>query len=145
MPDRLDRIKQIGFTRAGSWSLDGATIVCELVQHASARNILYAFVIEDCVLYIGKSVRSLCTRMCGYRSPEPTQSTNVRNNRNIRKALERGQLVEVFVLPDNGLLHYGGFHVNLAAGLEDSLIKELKPAWNGGRKEPSRSADAKDR
>jgi len=35
------------------------------------------------------------------------------------------------VLPDNGLLHYGQFHVNLAAGLEDSIISVLQPEWNG--------------
>jgi hypothetical protein len=34
-------------------------------------------------------------------------------------------------LRDNGLLHYGAFHINLAAGLEDDLIAKLKPAWNG--------------
>jgi len=39
------------------------------------------------------------------------------------------------VLADHGLLHYGGFHVNLAAGLEDSLIRDLNPPWNGGKKE----------
>jgi len=33
-------------------------------------------------------------------------------------------------LPDNGLLHFGDFHVNLAAGLEDSIIKTLNPLWN---------------
>jgi hypothetical protein len=32
-------------------------------------------------------------------------------------------------------MHYGGFHINLAAGLEDSIIRELKPIWNGGHKD----------
>jgi hypothetical protein len=43
--------------------------------------------------------------------------------------------VAIYVLPDNGLLYYGGFHVNLAAGLEDSLVRELQPPWNGGKKD----------
>jgi hypothetical protein len=34
------------------------------------------------------------------------------------------------VLPDNGLLRFGGFHLNLAAALEDSLINDLRPRWN---------------
>ena len=38
--------------------------------------------------------------------------------------------VEIHALPDNGLLYYRGFHVNLAAGLEDSLVATLKPVWN---------------
>jgi 5-methylcytosine-specific restriction protein A len=49
--------------------------------------------------------------------------------------LAKGQEVEAYILPDNGLLRYGAFHLNLAAGLEDSLIRELNPAWNGGKKE----------
>ena len=35
------------------------------------------------------------------------------------------------MLPDTGLLRYGGFHINLAAGLEDSLISDISPPWNG--------------
>ena len=73
--------------------------------------------------------------MTGYRNPGPTQSTNIENKHNIRQSLEQGKLVEVYVLPDNGLLHYGKFHVNLAAGLEDSVVLELNPPWNGGQKE----------
>lgn len=38
--------------------------------------------------------------------------------------------MEIHVLPDNGLLYYGGFHVNLAAGLEDSLVATIRPVWN---------------
>jgi hypothetical protein len=45
------------------------------------------------------------------------------------------QPVEIYMLPDNGLLRYGGFHINLAAGLEDDLINKLSPAWNKGLKE----------
>ena len=33
-------------------------------------------------------------------------------------------------------MRYGRFHLNLAAGLEDDLIRTLDPAWNGGRPEP---------
>ena len=46
----------------------------------------------------------------------------------------KDSVIEIHALPDNGLLYYGGFHVNLAAGLEDNLIKILKPEWNRGGK-----------
>jgi hypothetical protein len=49
--------------------------------------------------------------------------------------LVNGKSVEIFALQDNDLLHYGGFDVNLAAGLEDSLVRDLSPPWNGGQKE----------
>ena len=48
--------------------------------------------------------------------------------------------MDIFVLPDNGLLHYGLFHVNLAAGLEDSIVRELNPPWNGDQKEAPNQA-----
>lgn len=135
MPKKLDRIKSIGFSLAGRCRLVDQMLVFDLNELAAARNVLYAFVIDDEVMYIGKTVQPLRARMSGYRTPGPTQSTNIRNNRNLCECLACEQRVELFVLPDNGLLHYGGFHVNLAAGLEDSLVRDLAPPWNGGRKE----------
>lgn len=41
-----------------------------------------------------------------------------------------GSVVDLFALPDHGLLHFGTFHINLAAGLEDSIVSSLKPEWN---------------
>ena len=40
--------------------------------------------------------------------------------------------MDILALPDNGLLHYGQFHVSLAAGLEDSIISVIAPPWNHG-------------
>jgi hypothetical protein len=100
---------------------------------------LYAFVLGDDVMYVGKSIRRLRTRLHGYCNPNSTQITNVRNNRSILEARAAGIEVAVYALPDNGLLNYGEFHVNLAAGLEDSIIKRLKPPWNGVRTARTRS------
>jgi hypothetical protein len=136
MDDKLARLTNIGFTVAGAWKLDGEGIACELDDRAAAaRNVLYAFAADGHLMYVGKTVQSLRARMNGYRNPAPTQSTNIKNHNNIRQSLEQGRLVEVYVLPDNGLLQYGKFHVNLAAGLEDSVVRELDPPWNGGQKE----------
>jgi hypothetical protein len=133
--DNLNRIKAIGFTRAGCWSLTNGSLGLELTAHENDRNVLYAFVVDGEPMYVGKTVQPLSKRMAGYRKPAETQSTNIKNNENMRRCLVQGKSVEIFVLPDTGLLHYGGFHVNLAAGLEDSLVRELAPNWNGGKKE----------
>jgi hypothetical protein len=135
MDDKLGRLKTIGFTVAGLWKFDGEGIACELNELAIARNVLYSFAVDGQLMYVGKTVQPLRVRMAGYRNPGPTQSTNIKNNQNIRESLARGKQVEVYVLPDNGLLHYGKFHVKLAAGLEDSVVRELNPPWNGGQKE----------
>lgn len=135
MDNNFERLKNIGFSHAGEWQLVDGSLRLQLDRYANARNILYAFVIADQIMYIGKTVQNLSARMAGYRSPGPTQSTNIKNNNYISTALGKGNSVLIYVLPDNGLLHYGGFHINLAAGLEDSLIRELLPPWNGGKKE----------
>jgi hypothetical protein len=140
MENKLSRLKKIGFTAAGSWKLTAGVLTFELHGLGSARNVLYAFVVDGELVYVGKSVQTLRTRMNGYKNPGTTQSTNIKNNKNIREALEQGKQVEIHVLPDNGLLHYGGFHVNLAAGLEDSVVRELSPLWNGGQKESANQA-----
>ncbi|MFP4436148.1 MAG: GIY-YIG nuclease family protein [Chloroflexaceae bacterium] len=106
-----------------------------LYNHANTHNVLYAFVVDETPYYIGKTTQPLHKRMAGYRNPGPSQSTNIKNKQHICTALLQGKSVKIYVLPDNGLLHYGGFHVNLAAGLEDSLVRELEPPWNGGKKE----------
>ncbi len=140
--DSLNRLTSMGFIRVDNWKLIESNPAFELNQHASAHNVLYAFVVDGRLQYIGKTVVPLRKRMAGYKTPGKSQLTNVRNNENIRASLTQGTLVDIFALPDNGLLYYGGFHVNLAAGLEDSLVRDMSPPWNGGRKEsPNQSLE----
>jgi hypothetical protein len=137
MNEKLARLKSIGFALAGEWELAQKGIVCELQDFANVCNALYAFAVDGELMYVGKTVAKspLRSRFAGYRNPGTTQSTNVRNNRNIRESLDRGKRVEIYVLPDTGLFYYGGFHLNIAAGMEDSLVRELNPPWNGGQKD----------
>jgi len=126
----IERLEAMGFRKAADWRLETSGLECLFHEHAAAQNILYAFVSERTVLYVGKTVQTLKQRMYGYRRPVQTQSTNIKGNRLILELLNAGRTVEVYALPDHGLLYYGGFHINLAAGLEDSLVATLKPAWN---------------
>lgn len=126
----LGRLQHMGFRRVGEWRLLNGTLKCNLAEQESARNILYAFVSCGAVVYVGKTVQTLKKRLSGYEKPGPSQSTNIKGNALIRENLISSKPVEIFALPDNGLLFYGGFHVNLAAGLEDALVSGLKPAWN---------------
>ncbi len=126
----LERLLNIGFKKAGEWALVEGEVVCNLEAEANSSNVLYSFVSGGDILYIGKTVQPLKRRLYGYQKPAPTQSTNIKGNKLIVQALNAGTPISVFVLPDHGLLHYGGFHINLAAGLEDSLINQVKPLWN---------------
>jgi len=127
----LERLEAIGFRRCGAWSLVAVDkIKITLTEHAESANALYAFVSGGEVLYVGKTTQQLRKRLYGYQNPKATQTTNVRGNKAVAAALAEKKNIEVFVLPDHGLLKFGGFHLNLAAGLEDSLINDLHPIWN---------------
>ena len=127
----MNRLLDIGFQFAGHWVTEGGVLQIALRQYGEQRNILYAFICDGEVKYVGQSMQTLRKRMGGYIKPAPDSSTNIKNNQNIRELLAAGTAVDVYVLPDNGLMHYGPYHLNLAAGLEASLISSLKPAWNG--------------
>lgn len=136
----VQRLVEIGFIRVGEWKLEAGnsdlTLSCALGDEFGYKaNVLYAFVVSDEVLYIGKSVRTLRKRLDGVLNPGKSQKTNYRNNSNLLDLLADGKTVEIYEFADNNLFSFGGFHLNLAAGLEDSLINSLRPPWNltGGR------------
>jgi hypothetical protein len=132
---KLTKLLEIGFVAVGHWVLTADSVACELSQLANFPNALYAFTVDGNLKYIGKTTQTLRNRMSGYRNPGPTQSTNIRNNQNIQEALHEAKRVDIYIFRDMGLMKFGGFHLNLAAGLEDSLVRDLAPPWNGGRKD----------
>ncbi len=131
----MEKLTRIGFVRAGSWTQEGEHIKLRVDHAADTRNVLYAFIVNGDIRYIGKTTQPLKKRMYSYENPGPSQSTNIKNNAHILNALKRGNVVEIYVLADDGSLSRGGFHINIAAGLEDSLIEKLRPSWNHGRKQ----------
>jgi len=66
----------------------------------------------------------------GYQRPGPSQTTNTRNNIEIKILLALERNVEIYALADTGLLRFGEFTINLAAALEDALVSGLKTALN---------------
>lgn len=130
MSGGAQKLEAMGFVRCGEWHLEGTQLKYALERHATAQSVLYAFIVSGDVVYIGKTTQQLQRRMYGYQQPGPTQSTNIKCNAYLREALHSNKAVAIHALPGNGLLYYGGFHVNLAAGLEDSIISGIKPSWN---------------
>lgn len=127
---KLRLLREVGFVKAGQWFPDRNSIVFDLSAFGDQRNVLYAFVVEGAVMYVGKTEKGLKQRLKQYEAPGPTQRTNLNNCAMIKEALKAGKGVEIYVFPDHGLWHYGEFHLNLAAGLEGSIIARLSPPWN---------------
>lgn len=124
--DTMNRLIKIGFTKVGYWTIVDSKIRYRLSSHAKEKNVLYCYVSNDQVLYIGKTTRSLETRLKGYQKPGPTQRTNIRVNDKILHQLGKGLSIDIYILPDSGLFKYGDFNISIAGGLEDTLIDEFK-------------------
>jgi hypothetical protein len=124
------QLESIGFRRCGYWRLGEQRIEYTLSDGENDMRVLYAFVSQEAVLYIGKTVRSLRERMYQYQNPGRTQYTNIRGHEHIRQMLEHGLCVDIYAFSDPGHIRHAGILVNLAAGLEDSLITTFKPQWN---------------
>ncbi len=136
-----DELATIGFEKIGQWKIDKNDIRPEFdpPNHGAIdiENALYAFVVgeDEDVKYIGKTTRSIRKRFRGYSNPYSKTATNGRCNKYIRDCICDGHTVEIWVFAPTIPFQVSGYDVNLAAGLEDSLILKLKPDWNGGRSE----------
>lgn len=137
----MDRLLEIGFQYVGKWKLLDNALALELNRMSAQRNVLYAFVMDQSVLYVGKTASTLEARLGGYLRPHSTQRTNVRNNQALVQLLRDGKLVELYAWADSGLHRVGQFHLNYAAGLEDSIIQSISPPWNGARSSAQTQAE----
>ena len=126
----MDRLLNSGFINVGHWSINDKKIQYHLTSHQKTQNVLYSFVSNGVIMYIGKTTMQLTRRMYGYQNPGLSQRTNIRVNEKIRIHLTNTQPLDILILVDNGLLKHSDFRINLAAGLEDTLIYEINPDWN---------------
>lgn len=130
----------IGLEDAARWQIDGKKL--KTVGDKKARwrhlcavpNTLYAFCCGDEVLYIGKTTQTLAKRFVGYCDPGNGRATNYKCHKGIRELLSQDKEVRILVLPSDPSLKWNGIEINLAAGLEDSLVETFRPKWNGSNK-----------
>lgn len=129
----------LGFVDVGKWVSSGNFISYEFdgvdadanQVWSDASKALYAFVLGTRVLYIGKTARSIRKRYVGYCRPGKRQATNLRCHHNIKAAIAENNEIRIFAFVPITYLQYASFEINLAAGLEDDLIRAFDPPWNG--------------
>lgn len=141
----MNILVNLGFKLAGNWILKINNIDFILNNFKKSTDILYAFVSANELKYLGKTTKTLESRMKGYRNPGPSQFTNIRINALIKNELEAEKEVLIYVLDASDLCEYMGYKVSLAAGLEDIFIRELNPEWNfHGKKKISKQIEEDD-
>lgn len=116
-----------GFTDVGCWNATdqrlGPPPELPLVRG------VYAFAVDDKVLYVGLASRSLRQRLNFYARPGASQRTNVRLNGLIRRLISEGSTVRILIAhPQDGT--WNGFRLSGPEGLEAALIEDFKIPWN---------------
>lgn len=125
----MKRLSDIGFTKVGEWKNENSVFKYDIENHLQEKNLLYAFIINKEVLYIGKTTDTLKNRMNGYKNASGSQKTNVRIKAKIIEKLFQFK-VEIYILIDKENLTFGKYKISLASGLEDNLIASITPKWN---------------
>jgi len=117
-----------GFRFLGEWTQDTENAI-ELDAMAPKEPGVYAFAVDDIVVYIGLTNNGLRSRLDGYRLGYKGQKTNARVKRLIAAALGDGKRVKIMIATPPPL-SWNGLPVNTAAGLEAGLIPMIRPRWN---------------
>jgi len=128
--DQLSKLLCLGFKKAGDWLLKDENLQFDLREYQDETNIIYAFTINGKIMYIGKSVQSLKTRVNLYKNAGESQKTNLRVNANLIDELLKGKSISIYALVFEVPFYYADIQIDLAAGLEDGLIKKFDPDWN---------------
>jgi len=116
-----------GFQDIGEWTLTDDRAISP--PRAPAEPGVYAFVLDDVVVYIGSTLDTLQGRLTQYAKPGNSQETNKRLKGLICDSLKNGRDVGVLVATP-GSCQWNGLPVMIAPGLEAGLIQRIRPKWN---------------
>lgn len=126
----IDQLKNLGFEKVGFWTYDNNELTFDLDSNSKEKKILYAFVVEGEIKYIGKSVQTLQKRIYLYKNGHNSQKTNFRINAKLVEILSTSDKVDIYAFISKIPLFYSDIEINLAAGLEDGMIEKFNPEWN---------------
>lgn len=141
-PARVEFLTNAGFRILGKWSQPKLDEI--LLDAAAPRQPgVYAFALDDVIIYVGLTQTTLKTRLDQYRRGHEGQKTSSRVKGLISAALAEGRVVEVLIavcrlrrLPDGpermSALSKTGFQVNLVPAVNTCL------SWRGVAKRSSR-------
>jgi len=121
-------LTEAGFQFIGEWTQDPESLL-RLDAKAPSSPGVYAFIVDDVVVYVGLTLSGLKTRFDQYRRGHKGQRTSSRINGRIAEMLQAGKKVKVLVATPEPS-EWQELPVNTAAGLEVGLIEMIRPSWN---------------
>lgn len=134
----MKNLETIGFIKVGYWQVSPtheSRLVFALTKSCDLFEVLYCFESEGKPYYFGTTDTTLVTRLNNYRAGKEggtAGSTNRKIHKNILEFLNAGKEVNIYVLIPKYVLKYEGYAINIAKGLEFSLIKayDTQDSWN---------------
>ncbi len=133
--------EDLSFVKIGTWEISSDNLIeykpiSGKENNYLVKNSLYMFTCRESedILYVGKTTQSLKKRLYGYSRGNGV-NTNNRIHINIKEKLQSKEPVDIYGFNDTTALNWGKYNINLAAGLEDSIIAVEKPIWNGNNSE----------
>ena len=131
MESSLDFIVNLGFKKAGKWVLDdNGKTKPDFVE--DREKFLYAFVVDEIVMYVGATSRALKDRMKEYCGSDPN-GANYAMHQSIKSVLEKSKELLIYTMSSENIKQNIEGIIDLidfAAGLEKSIIQKLDPQWN---------------
>jgi excinuclease UvrABC nuclease subunit len=128
--DPLMRLIDGGFREVGAWELHPFLQV-QFIGKAPIEPGIYAFTENGEVRYVGSAQKGIHRRFCKYTNPNNTGKVAVRIRAKITKALISKSQVRAFaVVIGADPTSWNALPINIIAGLEEGLIRQLRPSWN---------------
>jgi hypothetical protein len=137
--NNVETLMNLGFQELSTWqhleenlTYSPQNIASSMRPLLDVKSALYAFIQDGQVKYIGKTANSIRKRFFGYCNPGKTKATNRRCFDQIKTGLSQAIPTQILIFAPIAHLQYQQFSIDLAAGLENSLISYINPPWNGG-------------
>lgn len=148
----MDELKKIGFCEVGFWELDikkPGRINYKIDDvHLQRKEILYCFFSGTIPYYFGISDNTLKERMGNYKAGKEdgtAGSTNKKVHARILQFLKQEKDVRILILTPKYELKYEDLNVNIAKGIELSLVEKYDSdeIWNDRGSTISKKATVK--
>ena len=127
----VERLLVGGFVRAGAWQMVAGVFQRESADTLPAKPGVYAYVVDGRVCYVGSAQRGLRTRLRHYEIAKTLRTVHrVRTEiMNLIADAKHAHKVEIFIFVPEPL-YWRGLPIDMVLGVEEGLIRELRPIWN---------------
>ena len=91
--------------------------------------LVYAFIVDDLVMYIGKTKQGLCRPLSYHRDYNNNNNKTRGVHKGIREVVKNNKIIEDFARVFKPI-QFEKLDINPYVGVEESIIEKYKPVWN---------------